>query len=523
MNILVGIDAGMHVGWHGLDAHTGALVPGDGPSGVATFGVDFEQGYTLVWEWPTDIIPSASGLEQRHSRNDRAKEYFSGNVLLTGDRMNSVRNTLARHAASGSVFLLGMPHEALPIREDSTGTSAPVPRTDMSDWLNPGQRVIVLRNRQFIDAVVQGDTANTIILDRAPGAVGKRGGLIMPVRPVLLEPKQDFARFRTAAERWTLNARAVSFHFARSLPSVALGPLTVSDGLENAVVTARHYGQNTTVFALDNGAGYAAAGEVREGTIGGEPLVIFGYQAGVTTIGDFVTRMASSSYAVLSGATDLAATLQAGDDGGGGILSGGSTEDPIGSGVALTEYAGRPVWDRPLVNRGTITDVLDAKTRILDYGGVPYAVGQAEASDSIRAVAHTGRGLEAWQWLKLFITTVRGPQRAWWLSTWRDDLTIVGHADEYITVSGDVSTWYPSKREHIHVREADGSNVYCKINEVVNNGDGTWELHTDAPPFVDPQHVSWLELCRFDDERFTFTFGAGAKFALATTARTVQQ
>lgn len=516
MNFIGGADAGAMLTWLGFDEGEGGLFPGFGPPGAATFALDLEDGYSVTWRWPSSVIKTRSGKEQRASRNDRAKESYEGRAYLFGQRAVDTRAVLARSAAQGSAFLLGLPHEALSMRLPSSGTTVYVHSTANSDWMNPGQRAVCVwrdpddpETIETCDVTIQSTTADTIITDVAPGLAGQIGAEIMPAMSVYLEPEQAFPRWRTRAEAWQFQARAAIFDFAIALPSIALGANTVSAGLAAAVVTAKSFGQSTTVFALDNDVGYLAAGELREGTIGGEPLVIFGYRAGVTTIGDMVTALQSSTYVVLSGATDLAATLQAADDGGGGTLSGGSTQGPVGTGAALTTYASHPVWTLELDSDGEITDSIHALTEVIDHGGVPYAVGSADQADWGRTVIASGELGADFQWLKLFMATVKGPAKAFWLSTHRDDLPFVSKAAGTVTVEGDVGAWFPLQRRHIEIREASGTVTRAEIAVATNNGDGTYTLTIGTTLATsDVEMVSWLELVRFTRDEFVVEIDA---------------
>lgn len=490
--------------WRGPSEDT-SLVPGFGPGGVATFALDLQHGYTVTCQWPTDIIPSASGKEQRISQNDRAKESYSGAALLLGDATLDVRAALAKYAALGSQFLLGLPHEALTIRADSAGTVVPVHSTALCDWAKEGQRVIVSRNRAHVEAVIQSATANAITLNVAPGSVGKRGGFIMPARPIILEPQQEFARYRTKAELWKIQARAATFDFAMTLATLALGPLTASAGLEDATLTARHAGSSPTFAMLPDGIGAATMDETASGvTIHYEP------------VGGFAPSTIEQVFALLEASTLLNPTgtwgsgsLQAADEVPETPLAGGDTQSAVGTGAAIAMYAGRPVWDERLVNAGTNSDVIHAMTEIVDYGGVPYAVGRREQPDWGRAVPFRARSNEQWQWLKLFLATVKGPQKSFWLSTWRPDLGYVSHAGTQLTVRGDVAAWYPKQRQHLAIPFDDSSLAYRKIASAANNGDGTWTLTLDAALGAGTvTMVSWLELARFNSSTFTITFDA---------------
>lgn len=508
--------------WRGIDEDT-SLVPGFGLGGAATFVLDLEN-LTVSLRWPTPTGKAYSGVEQRVSRNDRPKERYAGSSILLGANPVSIRTTLAKYAAMGSVFLLGLPHEELLLTDDADGSTVYVDADELAltDPKKPGQRVVVVRENddgelESIEAVIQEASGGSILLDRDPGDCGLVGGRIMPAVPVYLEPQQDFARWPVEAERWDIRARAASFDFAMTLASLALGPLTDSPGLAGAVVTARYAGAAPTLTIIEsseNGAGY-----LDEDADGNVTAYV---EASVTTIQNFIDLLAASTYLTLAGAVNPTDTMLSGDAFASQQLTGGDTQGPVGTGTTLASYNGRSLWDREIVIKGTVADGLQALTEIIDYDGVPYALGKSDQADWYRAVVFHGHDREAWQWFKLFLATVKGPQKAFYLSTWRDDLPCIDVAGSTLTVEGDVGAWYPTQRQHLHVRQANGVHVYCAVTDATDNGDGTWDVETDAAGFTDPTEVSWLELCRFEKPDFDVTWGEYG-FEISTVARVVQR
>lgn len=513
------------IDWRGLDEDT-TEVPGQGPSGVVTSALDLENGFTVTLRWPTDIIKTRSGKEQRISRNDRAKESYSGSALLLGDRVLEERARLARFAATGSVFSLGLPHEALLLQADSVGTTVYVSASQLAltDWQNPGQRVLVVREDEdgeleSVEAVIQSTTSSTIVLNVEPGDVGKTGGVVMPLVPTYLEPQQDFERYPLDAERWKIRARAASFDFAVALHSLALGPLTTHAGLENATVVQRRPGEAVSIrFATPN---IASSDGVHLSESPGAVIVMFDV-GGPTpgTVEDVLAALQASTY-VQPGGTWGTGNLTGGDAFALTPLTGGGAQGPVGTGATVDTYDGDPLWDREIITNGTITDGIHALTEMVDHDGVPAVIGLADVPDWHRTLAFTGHDREDWQWFKLFLATTKGPQKAFWLSTWRDDLPCTAVAGSTLTVEGDVGAWYPAQRQHLHVQD-DGEDVYCAITSATDNGDGTWDLVTDASAFTAPTMVSWLERCRFEKDEIVVTFDQHG-FSMSTIARVVQQ
>ncbi len=117
-----------------------------------------------------------------------------------------------------------------------------------------------------------------------------------------------------------------------------------------------------------------------------------------------------------------------------------------------------------------------------------------------------------WQWLKLFLSTVQGRRRAFWLPTWRNDLAALEIGTNSITIegpgesSGDFFAWYPSLRDRIQTIEDDGTVTYTQITGATDNGDGTVTLTIAATLASVPTLVSWLELCRFESDDFPVKF-----------------
>jgi len=511
-----------NVEWFGLDQDP-TVFEGFGPGGVATV-VGLQNGFTVTYDWITDVIKARSGREQRISRNDRARESYAGSALLLGDNPRAMRAKMARYSALGSAFLLGLPHEQLTLRADSSGATIYVHDTSYSDWAKPGQRVVVAREGgSFVDAVIQSAGVDSIVLDVAPGAVGEEGCFIMPTVPIYLEPQQDFPRYAITAEIWNLQARAATVDFsAPTLASLALGPITASAAFDNVIVYAREFGLagNGQTFSLSNigiGAGML---------IDLAGFVQFMFEAGVTTLGDLATALDGSSYLKLGGTYNPADTIAAGDAFSFTALSGASEVGDVGTGATLTTYATHPVWDRQLDIETTNTDGVHGMTQILDHGGVPYSLGTADHADWVRALRLIASLGVEWQWWKLFMVTVKGRQKAFWLPTWRDDMTFVSQAAGEIVIESDDGSdffaWWPEQRQHVQVVEADGTITYAEVTAAVDNGDGTITLTVDNDPAsANISMISWLELCRMESDSSTVTF-SGTTFSVSAVARVVQ-
>lgn len=528
MNWFDGEDLNWNLTWYGFD-QTNEIGP-FGPAGVGTFVLDLEQGFKIKHRWPFDLQKFQSGKERRISRNDAAQEFCDGSAILLGHIPRSVRATMARYAAQGQPFLFGLAHEEIQVTDVSGSTLTVVAsQLALTDWTRPGQRCVVVwlddeNETQYSEATIQAVSSPTIELDIAPNS---RTQGIMPTRPVLLEPQQSFPRYPVNAEVWSLATRSAIFDFAPTLASV---PIRDPDEIfpdTGARAYARVFGAagNTKRLVIVEGGGYAATGELVSET---DTTTTIGVNPGVTTLGDLAILFESSANFSLGGSYTDTDTIQWDQD---ELATGGSITGDVGTGATVTTYQGdgaeRLVWDRPITGERA-TDSVQAMTHVLDHGAVPYAIGTADQPDYGRAIALGSGDLEVWQWLKKFLSTTIGAQNAFWLPTWRDDMDWVSTDTTTIDVEiEDLSAWWPYQREHLQIEENDGTITYAKISAAVDNGDGTWTLTTidadgnPAIPSGSVKTISWLELCRFADDEFEFSFNA-AGVSLETVARVVK-
>lgn len=501
---------GWRLDWRGPDSDP-SLFEGYGPSGVGTLVLDLEEGYSVTHEWITDVHKMQSGKERRTAVNPAPRQRFSGSTLLTGDRPREIRSLMARHAATAPQFLLALPHEAITLRADSTGLSVHVNAGALAlcDWATRGQRAVVKRGDEFIDVVIQSKTVNSITLDKEPGVLGREGGLIMPTVPILLDPQQTFPRYPHKIERWEISAQGALVDFAPGLASLSLPG--VFAGL---TAFAREFGPigNTRTLEIVSHPGAPPEGIL----IDGAGFALFRFFAGTTTVGDFVDAMVGASKIKLVGApVDLNVVLQVADEMPTAVLAGGTDGGSVGAGAALTTYDGdgtiRPVWDRYIDNENTNADYLHSMTAIVKHSGLPFALATADEADWGRAVVSDGGNQANWQWFKLFLGTVKGPQKTWWLPTWRDDVTFVSKAVNTITIESDDGSdffgWFPKLREHIQIEETNGTITRRKITAAVDNGDGTITLTIGVTLGTsNVKMISWLELSRFEKDEIAIKF-----------------
>jgi hypothetical protein len=508
----------MVLGQLGIDGS--ALIPGYG-DGVATIAVDLDHGFTVGHSWVTGVVKYRAGGEQRMARNDIDRERYSGSALLLDGNPRAMRAMLARFASLGETFLLSLPNEALVLRANAVGESVPVfaDALALTDWTRPGQRVVVEHDGEHVDAVIQSVSADAITLDVAPGTVGVYGGTIMPVKAVHLEPQQDFERFESLVERWRLAARAaMPLDFAPALATIPLSGLSAP--FADVVMVSRVFGLagNTLALEFAGSAVWPDEGQLIESG----PLTLFRYKPGVTSLGDLETAMESSANFVMTGTWNTAATFSAFDDVPLAEASGGSDQGDVGTGATVEEYEGRPVWDRDIAPG---TDGAHAMTQIIDHDGVPYALGTADQADWPRSVILESGDQMDWQWFKLFMHTVRGRQKKFWLATWRDDLVYESHLGASVVVevdAGDFTAWWPRLRQHVQVLQSDNTVTYAEVLSHVNNGDGTRTLTlSESLGGAAVEKISWIELCRWESGDRYETVHGPTGFSVSLIARVV--
>ncbi len=534
-------DAGGRSTWWGPWFPDGApnpnLVPGVGPAGAATFALDLQSGATMTLSWLTDIFKAYDGRERRISRLDLPKRKISGNAFLVGGAMaRSTRARMARYAASGSPFLLGLPFDELTMSADADETDVHVSTTTLVDWGVQGQRVIVQNGDDFANAVTQVVSSNSITLDVDPAELGASGCRIMPAVAVFFDPQQGFSRYPTDpdddVEKWAVSCSIIPFGYEQNVRQASASLSGSTGALKQATILYVNYSSAGNEYSIQFvGDSGSADGSI---SISGHAYT-FHFLPGATTVA--IMMAALVSIFDFSGTFLPTDFLVAGDEVGPLQLSLGADKiwGAMGTGATLATFAGRPLWDREILVDQVAGDSVHAMTEIVDMGGVLANIGSTLQPDWGRAVlARADLGIE-WQWLKLFLFTVRGRARAFWLATWRNDLQAISFDTGELLISGpsfdtgDFFGWYPLQRTTLQILQEDGTVTCCAIADATDNGDGTIALTVndeDGDPidFVDSDitMVSWLELCHFESDDFQVKF-SGSQFELNTQARVVQQ
>jgi hypothetical protein len=499
-----------------------ALFPAYGPGGIATFVPEFKGEFTLKLSWVTDIIKARSGKEQRIATIQAPKQSYEGDVHLEAQDARSLRAALARFSAAGATYLLGLPHESMSLVADASGTNVFVSSSggiNLCDWREIGQRVAVRDTEgNYVEATIQLVNGGTITLDKSVGSVGRYGGEIMPLMPVFLEQQQSFNRFSTDTEIWQLSARAARFTWALPHYSLNFSDVCSSAELAGATVMAANGGVTQLRFGLQNtGGGHGFLSPYGQ-------FVTFYYEPGVTTVGDLRDALGLTSFLRLTGSYNPADVLQ--NDAAFVLTllqSGGSGF--IGRGASIMSYAGSPVWDPVIQHEGSVGDTVMSLTEIIDMNGAPYVIRTADYADWGRQVRIKRTTRTEFQWVKLFLWTVYGRQKSFWLPTWRNDLVYDSHSGSTVTINNDsdIMAWWPAQRQHVQIRQTDGTLTYTEVLDVVDNGDGTSDLTIDMTlSGTAINRISWLERCHFESDDFEITF-KGQEFSMEAIARAVQR
>lgn len=505
------------------------LIPGFGPAGVATLVLDLQSGAQVTYSWATDVRTMYSGKQFRAQPLDDPKQLYTGIAILSGPDSRIMRGRLARYAAIGAAFLLALPYEAITLSGPASGKVLPVATTANSDWMALGQRCALTDQAgNAIDVVIQDFDGTHVTIDVDPGALGRYGCMLMPCVPVYLDPQQGFQRYRGAngVEGFQIKATAATFGYG-SGPRAAFAVLDMSTGaLASAVISAATMGAAGNVLSIQCVEDF--------GGLGGGSLTNTGsaytwHFNSVTTVDTLLAAVVGIF--ALSGSFDPAATMTSGDVIGPIALMRGADKSygTMGVGATIATYHGAPVWDRPLQIDDTATDSIQALTELVDLGGIPIAIGTADAPDWGRQVMIDEADIADWQWVKAFLSVVRGRQVAFWLPTWRPDLIATAVAPGpmplgTLTIENDgtLDAWFPALRTSIQTVEADGTISYVEIESYVDNGDGTLTLTISNVLATTPTMVSWLDLCSFNVDAFPVTWTA-AEFAMNVQARAVQQ
>lgn len=189
-------------------------MPPIGADGVATFATALDGDAKVTYSWKTEIRTSESGLEQRSSAFAvPPRQRYEFEALLREDQQRLILATLAQHGAAGSLFYLGLAHEALPI---ASATSSTVACFDLStcDWAQDDQRIVVVAGALQAETWITSVSSNTLnVNDDVTAVASIPGAYVMPLMGVRLDPQQALPRYERKLARWKLTALAERFRY----------------------------------------------------------------------------------------------------------------------------------------------------------------------------------------------------------------------------------------------------------------------------------------------------------------------
>jgi hypothetical protein len=209
------------------------------------------------------------------------------------------------------------------------------------------------------------------------------------------------------------------------------------------------------------------------------------------------------------------------------LLYGFANSMIMGVGATVNTYASMPLWDRGTVIRDTVSQPLDSGVDLVDLGGVVADISGWSVSDWGLQLEIQSAAPADFQWLKAFLSTVRGMQVSFLAPTWRPDLIPIGDASSgTLKVSADAqyaTTWFTSlAHRRIQLKMTNGTIVYRTVSTAVDNGDGTQSLGLDSAASGAIAMVSYLETCRLTSDDAAVSWD-GAVMSCTLNARVVQQ
>jgi uncharacterized phage protein (TIGR02218 family) len=521
-------------------------IPPAEPLGIASFVLTLESTAKLSQRWITGISKSYSGRERRSSTTRDPAFSVEGQAKLMGPTTRAVRSRIARFAAAGQPFWIGMPHEEITVRANSTGTVIPVFSTARSDWAVPGCPVFLIHNFYgSVQLTVQSATLTTVTVDQDPGLIGSKGARLMPAIPMLLDPQQAFDRYPKQVpdpvEVWKIKARNVNPGFMRSATWATLELASLGGSMSAGVFRAPLAGEAGNDLQIKF---VADAVGVDFAELLSPTLLLYHFIPDVTTVLQMMGRIERMDFVVVFPAdpsersTD---TLKLSDEFGPTNLSGGMNAGPVpvGLGASVSTYRDRPLWDKGISVSASVMDSSISMALPQDLGGLPFVVSVTQFADWGRGVAITGEiGTVEHQWFKLFCDTVRGCWKGFYLTTAREDLLPVSSGAGTLTVqsgedAGDFYAWWPKLRTHLEIIQEDDTVTRVRISGAVDNGDDTLTMtivdENDDPVTLSGEvieSISWLELVRIegdgDGAAQIDTNLKGALFQSSFNARVIQ-
>lgn len=199
----------------------------------------------------------------------------------------------------------------------------------------------------------------------------------------------------------------------------------------------------------------------------------------------------------------------------------------MGSGATVTEYDGMPVWTWGIEVDSIVSQPLESGTTLINNGLKVGALATMAASDWIRDLKVTSTRRSDWQWLKAFLSTVRGRLRAFLLPTGRPDLVPIGDASSGVltidsTDANYVTDWWPSLA-HRRIRIVLTTGVaHMRTISSASGTTPTQSLVLSSPLAGAIDHVEFLETARLEKDEVAVRWDSPV-FSSQFQARVVQR
>lgn len=178
--------------------------------------------------------------------------------------------------------------------------------------------------------------------------------------------------------------------------------------------------------------------------------------------------------------------------------------------LPTTLYRGRPVWDRRPDDSENLTNSAQRLRSTLDSGmAQPLITDSALRALQLLGQRHLDLGREARALVRSFIYGMRGRQRAVWVPSHMDDLTLAATASAVATTIDVANIGYtrfsngkPGRRD-IRIELWNGTVLMRRITGAIELDGQTERLALDAALGIDLQpgdvaRISWMNLCRFE-------------------------
>ncbi len=178
--------------------------------------------------------------------------------------------------------------------------------------------------------------------------------------------------------------------------------------------------------------------------------------------------------------------------------------------LPTTLYRGRPVWDRRPDDSENLTNSAQRLRSTLDSGmAQPLITDSALRALQLLGQRHLDLGREARALVRSFIYGMRGRQRAVWVPSHMDDLTLAATASAVATTLDVANIGYtrfsngkPGRRD-IRIELWNGTVLMRRITGAIELDGQTERLALDAALGIDLQpgdvaRISWMNLCRFE-------------------------